>query len=256
VPPSCRFAAQIIAVSEFSKRDLITRLGVPEEKIAVAPNAVDPELARLLLHAPRRSGEVFTVLAVGNVLPRKNLFVLAAAVRACIERGTAMQLRLVGSIAPEGRSTAHRISQLLGPSVSFSGYLPLAGLAAEYRSADVLCFPSLFEGFGLPVIEAMAAGTPVVVSDAASLPEVAGDAAWICAARDVRSWRDALLQLQRDPEARKSLARRGTVRARQYSWSESAQVVLEALRYAGANRGNQARNRGEARDHDARPARS
>ena len=233
VGASCRFAAHVLAPSEFTRRDLIERLGVAPDRVSVAAAAVDHGLQDLLTATPRPvADQTLRVLAVGNVLPRKNLLVLAEGVRACRQKGVDVRLRIVGSVPPEGRTIASTVRRLLGEHAHITGYVSLEELAVEYRSADVLGFPSLLEGFGFPVVEAMAAGTPVIVSSSGSLPEVAGGAALVCDPGDVGAWRDALLRIWDDSGLRDQLRERGLVRCVEFSWSDVATVVLDRLRAA------------------------
>jgi glycosyltransferase involved in cell wall biosynthesis len=162
---------------------------------------------------------------------------LAEAVLAVRATGVTAQLRIVGPVPDRGRDVASRIRRLLGPAVELVGYASTAELATEYRSADAFCFPSLLEGFGMPILEAFAAGTPVVISDASSLPEVAGGAALVCPAADPRAWRDALLRLAADPGLGERLRVLGHQRVAAFSWDRTAGVVIGALRCAGAGAG-------------------
>jgi glycosyltransferase involved in cell wall biosynthesis len=232
---SCRRATRLLAPSELTRRQIVDRWDVPPERISVATDAVDPDLRALITIArPRPSDGVFTVLAVGDVVPRKNLVLLARAVARCIHSGARFQLRLVGQVPSAGQPIVQEIRDALGPALRLPGYVSRAELAAEYRSADVLCFPSLFEGFGIPVIEAMTAGTPVMVSDAGCLPETAGGAAMVLPARDVEAWHQALMGLSRNVGLQHRLRRLGSVRANEFSWDQSARAVIAALRAAGS----------------------
>ncbi|HEV3362534.1 MAG TPA: glycosyltransferase family 1 protein, partial [Acidimicrobiia bacterium] len=216
----------------------------------------DDELARLLAETPEvPSPDVFTVLAVGTVLPRKNLGVLADAVRAIHEAGGRISLRVVGPVPEPGRPIIERMADLLGPALHVVGYVPLDELAREYRSAHVVCFPSLLEGFGIPILEAMAAGTPVVASDASSLPEVAGDAALLCPADEPRAWREALVRIRDDSELREGLRARGRRRVSDFSWNHTAAVALEALRRAAGRSGGAKRRTALERATARRPRR-
>lgn len=233
---SARRAVRIIVPTEATKADIIERLGIPSKRISVAPCAVDLELSRLLDVAPRRPADGrFRILAVGTVVPRKNLPVLARAASAAREAGVPVELRIVGPVPDAGRAIAGEIEGLLGADVQIVGYVTGAELAAQYKAADVVCFPSLFEGFGMPIVEAMAAGVPVVVSDALASQEVTAGAAMICGARNVRAWRDGLVSLWRSPELRGRLREDGLRRASGFSWHTSAQIVLDALGQAAGN---------------------
>ena len=234
---SCHLAAHVLTPSEFTRRQVIDLLDVPAARVSVAPGATDAHLEQLLHSTPPapRPSSSFAVLAVGNVLPRKNLVVLAQAVRAGRDEGMDLRLRVVGSVARHGEAEARTITALLGEAVSFSGYVTPHELAAAYRSADVLCFPSRFEGFGLPVLEAMTAGVPVVVSDRTSLPEIAEDAALVVPATDYRAWLSALRLLVTAPEVAETLRRRGFARARTFSWERTAKTLLDAARAAASS---------------------
>lgn len=238
VQASIRTAAQraaiLLAPSEFTRRQLVEHLGVAADRVMVAHNAVDPALRELLEVAPRwrAEGDTFRVLAVGNVLPRKNLGVAAHAVARLQASGVPAVLRVVGSIPEQGRVIAEGIRRLLGDSVSFTGYVDARQLAAEYVNADVLAFPSLFEGFGIPALEAMCAGLPVLVSDSTSLPEVVGEAGVVVGAQDVDAWLSVLRRMRDDTEFRRAMQGAGPKRAMNFTWRESANSVLSALRAA------------------------
>jgi glycosyltransferase involved in cell wall biosynthesis len=231
---SARSAATLIACSEFTRAGLIARYDLDPARVYVAHSAVDPRLAELLDAAPptepRSSGQ--RVIAVGNVLPRKNLVTLGAAISRLRTAGLAVELRVVGSVPPTGTAIQDQLRQLLGDAVSFTGYVSDVELAAEYAAADLLAFPSLFEGFGIPAVEAMYAGVPVVVSDAGSLPEVVGDAGTVVPASDVAAWAAALGALLEESELRRAAVERGRVQSRSMTWPGSAAVVHEALRHA------------------------
>jgi glycosyltransferase involved in cell wall biosynthesis len=127
-------------------------------------------------------------------------------------------------VPPAGRADTDEIVRLLGEHVEVAGFVDDAGLAAAYLSADVLAFPSWYEGFGIPVVEAMTAGTPVVASDRTSLPEVVGSAGLLVPADDPAAWADALARAM-EPTESADLAQRGRDRARGFSWADSAATV-------------------------------
>jgi glycosyltransferase involved in cell wall biosynthesis len=231
---SARTAAAIVVPSAFTKRGLIERYDLDPELIAIAPAAVDLDLAAMLDRPTR--GELPRVIAVGNVLPRKNLTTLGAAIARLRAAGSPVGLRIVGTVATEGRPIERELRGMLGDAVSFTGYVSTAQLATEYAAADVLAFPSLFEGFGIPAIEAMQAGVPVVVSDTGSLPEAVGDAGLVLPPMDVEAWTVALDTVLHDDARRDELIARGHVRARSLSWTASATTVLETLQRAAGKR--------------------
>jgi glycosyltransferase involved in cell wall biosynthesis len=232
---SAERARRIVVPSEFTKADLVELYGISEESVVVAGNAVDPALAAALRAIPRATpDDQLVVLAVGTVLPRKNLEVVAAAVETLRAEGLPAVLRLVGPTPPAGRDALARMSARLGADLEVSGLVSTEALAAAYRSAHVLAFPSLFEGFGIPVIEAMAAGTPVVSSNATCLPEVGGDAVLYAAPREPAAWVDALRSVLTDAATASRLAAAGTARAATFDWSRSAEQTHRALQEAAA----------------------
>lgn len=233
---SVRRSARLLALSESTRADLVRRYGVDPARVVVVPAAVDPDFARLL-SAPREvaTGPA-TILTVGNVLPRKNLVVVARAVRVLRDRGLDVRLRVIGRVPASGRDAASEMVALLREHVEFAGYLATDELAQAYRSAAALAFPSLYEGFGIPVVEAMTAGTPVVASDRTSLPEVVGGAGIVVPAEDVDAWAEALAAAL-DPGRAAQLAAAGRARASTYTWRESASLVagtLDAVARRGA----------------------
>jgi glycosyltransferase involved in cell wall biosynthesis len=225
---SVRRAAHVLAISEFTRQDLIRVYGVAPERVTVVHAAVDPALAALIASTPEQRCERATVLTVGNVLPRKNLVVLAKAVRVLRDRGTDVVLRVVGSVPPAGEAQARDMRRELGDALQTTGYVTPAQLAAHYRSAHVLAFPSMYEGFGIPVLEAMAADLPVVVSDQTSLPEVAGDAALVVSADNPSAWAEALASAM-DSATCDRLVRAGAARVRDLNWATSAAIVSGIL---------------------------
>jgi len=221
VPRAARHAARVIAVSELTKRDLIELYRIPEEKIVVIPNGVDP---RFRAEGPRTTGDY--ALVVGALQPRKDP---AAAIEALALLGNG-DLRLVFA-GPDrgGRVEAERAAERTGlhGRVDFRGYVPQQELAALYRGAACLVFPSRYEGFGLPALEAMASGTPVVATTAGALPEVVGDAAILVDERDPAALAGGIERALAD---RDRLVRAGLERARLYSWAETARRTLAVYR--------------------------
>jgi glycosyltransferase involved in cell wall biosynthesis len=239
---AARRATRILTVSESSKTDILRFVNVPAEKIDVIYNAYDERFAiepceeavvrvreRYQLH------DAF-VLYAGNVKPHKNLERLIEAFD--IVRGLGLdhlRLVLIGdeiSRYAALRRAVHR--HQLHKYVRFLGYVPEETLAVMYRLAAVFVFPSLYEGFGLPPLEAMASGTPVVTSNVSSLPEVAGDAALLVNPYDPHAIAHAVHRVLTDVTLRRDLQRRGLARAREFSWEVSVRRVREIYELAGA----------------------
>lgn len=217
----------VVTGSESAKGDIVRRLGIPEARIVVAPDGVDERYVPGG-GKPSAAGGLKTVLYVGRSDPYKNLAglveVFAQLVR---EGGVDARLRIVGSPDaryPEAGETARRLG--VADRVEWSGYLDDAGLLKAYQDADALALLSKYEGFGLPVLEAMACGTPVVCSNAASLPEVAGTAARLVAPDDVAGAAAALKGILTDPAEAARLRAAGLAQARKFSWRTAAEAVL------------------------------
>ena len=213
--------------SESAKRDIVRLLGVPEERIVVAPDGVDGRYVPGG-EKPSARGGPKTVLYVGRSDPYKNLPGLVEAfARLVREGGVDARLRIVGSPDaryPEAGEAARRLG--MAERVEWSGYLDDAGLVKAYQDADALALLSKYEGFGLPVLEAMACGTPVVCSNAASLPEVAGAAAILVAPDDFAGAAAALKKVLTDPAESARLRAAGLAQAGKFSWRAAAEAVL------------------------------
>ena len=208
VPRSVRRAARVLAISERTKRDLVELYGVAEDKIVVTPLGVDPAFR------PGNEGRGTYVLFVGAIQQRKDPLAAAAAASA-----NGLPLVVVG---PEKEARLAAELRLAGADVR--GYVRKAELAQLYRGAAVLVLPSRYEGFGLPVVEAMASGTPVVAAPDEALREVAGDAAVFAEPAELgRAVRAAL-------DDRERLVAAGLERARLYTWDETARRTLEVYR--------------------------
>lgn len=219
---SVRAADRVVTVSEASRRDIIELYRVPEDRVIAIPNGVSPHFRPADAEAwtPFAGHRPLRVLAVGALQPRKNLPRLLEAL-ASVSRDTLIHLRVVG---PDGHQAA-MIRERLSKSVTTEivGWLDEDALAREYRRADIFAYPSIYEGFGLPVIEAMASGTPVVTSTGGSLPEVAGDAALVVDPHDVAALAGAIRRIAEDQRLARSLRARGIARASAFTWDLSAE---------------------------------
>jgi glycosyltransferase involved in cell wall biosynthesis len=230
-------ADRIIAVSQATKADLVRTLRVAPAKIVVIHEAVGPEFgqplsAESIEAVVRRYGlERPYCLFVGNLEPRKNLPGLIEAFAAVRRRlgggGRSVQLVLAGTRAWLHAGIFRAVEQHgLGDAVVFTDYVPLGDLPALYAGAMCFVFPSLYEGFGLPVLEAMAAGTPVVAARAGSIPEVVGDAALLVDARVPAELAAAIEAVLTDVTLREQLVVRGRARAAMFDWTTVARQTL------------------------------
>jgi glycosyltransferase involved in cell wall biosynthesis len=226
-----RQAAAVITPSEATKRDVVRHLGVPSERISVVYEGVDHDLFR---PTERRPVPPPYVLVVGSEQPRKNLGTIFRALAHLKREPRFASLRLVKLGAPGGREApfreqtlaALRASGLSDEDVLFVGHATVDELPAYYGGAACLLFPSLYEGFGLPPLEAMACGCPVVVSDTPALTEIAGDAALVVAPTDDRALADAMASVVTDEGLARDLRGRGLDRARAFSWDKAARETL------------------------------
>jgi glycosyltransferase involved in cell wall biosynthesis len=221
VPRSVRRAERVFAVSELTKRDLVELYGIPEDKIVVTPNGVDPLFSP---EGPRTHGSPYA-LFVGALQPRKDPLVALEAL--ALVPG---DLRLVVVGPDKGSGTeARRLASRLGLNgrVEFAGHVEKQRLAELYRGAACLVFPSRYEGFGLPVVEAMASGTPVVAAASGSIPEVAGDAAILVHPGDPVALAGGIERALAD---RERFVSAGLERARTYSWTETTRRTLAVYR--------------------------
>jgi glycosyltransferase involved in cell wall biosynthesis len=226
---------RIFTVSEQSKRDILKFFSVPPEKIVVTPNAIDdrfsvsPSQEHLEQIRERYQLSHAYLLYVGNIKPHKNLERLIEAFHLVRSQGRPeLELLIIGdemSRMQSLRRTVHRLQ--LHRYVRVLGFVPDTTLAVLYRLASVFVFPSLYEGFGLPPLEAMASGTPVVTSNVSSLPEVVGDAAVLVDPYSPEAIAEGILAVLRSSHLRDDLRERGLNRVKAYSWRRSAERVRE-----------------------------
>jgi glycosyltransferase involved in cell wall biosynthesis len=226
---SVRLAGRVIAVSDSTRRELVELLRVSERKVEVIPNGVE----RCFEPLPRERVERFRadkglpdhfIMHLGTLEPRKNILTLVRAYAALRRaRDLPHALVLAGGKGWLYESIFAEVERLgLGGQVLFPGYVPFDEQPLWYNAAAVFAYPSLYEGFGFPPLEAMACGTPVVTSNATSLPEVVGDAGLMVAPTDEAALADALWRLIDDSSLRARLSAAGRVRAGLFGWDAVA----------------------------------
>ncbi|MBZ0290858.1 MAG: glycosyltransferase family 4 protein [Anaerolineae bacterium] len=235
---SCHRARRVIAISHSTAHDLTASLGIAADKIDVAAPGYDTRIYRPLSPEQiaafkQKNGlpERFW-LFLGTLEPRKNLTTLIEAY-AALPKSERLPLIIAGGkgwLYDEIFAAVERYN--LVHEVLFPGYLPVEDLAFWYNSAEMFIYPSVFEGFGLPVLEAMACGTPVMISDASSLPEVAGDAGMCLPPHHVEAWANALGRAFHDADWRTEASRKGLIEARRYRWSQTARATVESYQKA------------------------
>ncbi len=232
---SSQRATGLIAISHSTAHDLQKWFDVPVERITVVypgvSTAYHPIKDRGLLEDFRRRGSLADkfILFVGTLEPRKNLVMLLRAYAEFRRRtGGSHKLVLAGGRGWLYQPILAEVEELgLRGEVLFPGFVPEPELPLWYNAADAFVYPSLYEGFGLPPLEAMACGTPVAVSRASSLPEVVGDAGLLLEPDDKSAWAEAMIQLCFDHNLRSELSARGPVRALEFSWTRAAKETAQ-----------------------------
>src|SRR5262245_1297327 len=239
---AARRASEVITVSRSARRDILRLYNLPPERVHVVHEApapsfqpvIDPEVlarTRQRLRLPDRF-----ILYVGTIEPRKNLPRLFEAFATRHHRGDLPHtLVCVGPYGWGSRDLRSRLDRLgITQVVRFTGYVPHSDLPAIYSLAEMFVFPSLYEGFGLPVVEAMACGAPVITASTSSLAEIAAGSVESVDPLSVDALGDAMARLGRDAERRKELAKRGLDRAREFSWKRAARETLDVYKQAVA----------------------
>lgn len=231
---SARFASRIIAVSEATRKDILTLTGVSPRKVKVIYEGVDPIFRELpaedLVAAGARLGLALPfILYVGSLHHRRNVKRLLQAF-AQLQRAGKIPHRLVlcGLNLFEHHELEQWVTELqLAEHVKYFGYVTDEDLVALYNLAELFVYPSMYEGFGLPVLEAMACGTPVITGNSSSLPEVAGDAALLVDPHDTLALSRAMASLIREASLRQELRERGQAQCRKFAWRTAAAETLD-----------------------------
>ncbi len=237
MPLFVKAADALIAVSQHTKRDLIELYGAPADKIHVVYEGIDPEFRFPLPEIVQRVRQQYSpgqdaarpyLLMVGTLEPRKNHATAMRALARLKALGFAQRLLVIGGKGWLFEPVQKLVVELgLNDDVTFAGYVPSADLPALYAGADCVLLPSLYEGFGFPVLEAMACGTPVVCSNVSSLPEVAGDAALLVAPLDDVALAAAIQRVLTEPELADTLRAAGIQQAAKFRWDYCAQETVE-----------------------------
>jgi glycosyltransferase involved in cell wall biosynthesis len=240
VPRAVARADWILADSESTRQDLIALLGAPSDRVSVIYPGVEPRFrpitdadtlqrVRTRYSLPERF-----VLSLGTVQPRKNYVGLMRAFAHLSEPHLTLVIAGGRGWLSDG---IYRAAEELGLNarVHFLGFVDDTDLPALYSMAALFALPSLYEGFGIPLLEAMACGTPVIAADNSSLPEAVGDAGILVSAHDTDALAEAIQQLLEDTEQRQRLKQRGLARVRHFTWQGAAEKLLSTYRHVGAS---------------------
>src|SRR5437870_5195040 len=239
---TARRSAQIITVSEYSRQDICKTYRIPSERIRVTPEAASekffPVTGGTELKAIRETYGIERdyILSLCSIQPRKNLIRLVEAY-SLLRKSSAdvkpPQLVLAGKRGWRDHETLRAVKrESVADDIVFTGYVAEKHLNALYSGATCFVYPSYFEGFGLPILEAMKCGTPVVAGNRTSVPEVAGEAAVLFDPFDTNSLVDAFQRLLPDPEFRATLSAKGLQRASEFTWKTTARLTLEVYERA------------------------
>jgi glycosyltransferase involved in cell wall biosynthesis len=243
MPRFLRAADAVVTPSECSRQDAINFYGLPAEKITVIPEAAAPgfkpatdqtrlDAVREKYNLPKRF-----ILHVGTIEPRKNLSRLLDAFKSLLAYQPDLRLVLIGKKGWLYDEFFQKLRGLgLEEVVIFPGYVKEADLPSFFHLAEVFVYPSLYEGFGLPPLEAMACGAPVVCSNAASLPEVVGDAGLLVNPTDTKELTLALRRVLEEPDLRRRLSQQSLARASLFSWKKAAEQLKDLYLYTTKNR--------------------
>jgi glycosyltransferase involved in cell wall biosynthesis len=231
-------ADKIIAVSHHTRQDLIKILKVPSEKIVViheAPSPIFRSYDKKEVQAQIKEHYGITkkfIYHLGNIEPRKNLIVLLEAfTQVCRELGNDYLLVVSGQKGWLTKALSRYLKNYpVWDQVLFTGYVPMEHIPLFMNGAELFVFPSLYEGFGLPVLEAMSCGTPVISSNRSSIPEIVGSAGVLVDPTRVQDLADRMVALLRNPEERRHLSRLGLEQSTRFSWEEAARKTLGVYR--------------------------
>lgn len=231
---SAKYADAIITVSESTRRDSMELLDIPSNKIFTTQLGVSEKFRKVNLHDLKEEvrqkyklPQKF-LLYVGLIEPRKNIPLLIDAFKLLIESGVDQSLVIVGGFGWGYRNILKQIEKIaIKNKIHFTGYIPTKHLPVIYNMASVFVYPTYYEGFGFPPLEAMACGTPVVSTDVSSIPEIVGDAGILVPTGDVNALLNAVTEILENQSLREGLIRKGKKRASLFTWERTAQETVK-----------------------------
>lgn len=226
IPRLCRRAKKLITVSEFSKHEISSYYNIPEDKFSVIYNAVN-DMFRPIEDEKLRNENYF--LAVSSVKANKNFESVFKAFEIVLESNPNLRLYIVGDCNDKNFQTINIDQYKNNPSIKFLGRVSDEKLVKYYSNAQGFVFPSLYEGFGIPVLEAQACDCPVISSSAASMPEVLQDSALFCEPMDSYGFAGQMCRLAEDESLRLSMIDKGKMNVRRFSWEDSAEKLIKML---------------------------
>lgn len=237
MPFSYKRADMIIAISEHTKRDIIALLKIPEEKIRVIHSAASKDFKLVKsksklnqVQKKYKTGNKY-FLDVGTIEPRKNLPFLVRAYALAVREGVQENLIITGKKGWYYESLFKLVDELeLNNKVIFTGYVEESDLPALYSGATAFVFPSIYEGFGLPPLEAMACGVPVISSNTSSLPEVVNKAGILLPPKDERLWAKNMVKISKDKKLAVTLSKLGILQAKKFSWENTAEKTIQVYK--------------------------
>jgi glycosyltransferase involved in cell wall biosynthesis len=234
---ACTLNDMIATVSHFSKTDIAEKVHVHEDKIRVIPNGLrtpNPEEASLEDELRKRYNLEQFILNVGGIHERKNISRLIEAFARLVKQGFEGKLLITGNISGHSYQVKmkHKIDSVieelgLGERIVFTGFVTERELDSLFRLAEILIYPSLYEGFGIPILEAMKMGLPVITSNTTAMPEVAGEAALLVDPLDVNDMAGAMSRLLDDTTLQNNLREKGLQRAGAYTWKRTSKMYLK-----------------------------
>lgn len=234
---SIKKADMVICVSESTKRDMMKLLNAPNGKLITVPEAADDiympvnnlKSTEEIKQKYRITGKF--ILYVGVLEPRKNISALIKAFSQLLDKGFNYQLVIAGKKGWDYNQIFEMVKNLkLEDKIIFTGYVPSEDLLFLYNAAKLFVYPSLYEGFGIPVLEAMCCGTPVITSNISSMPEVAGEGAILINPHSIEELRDAMIQCLSNKELSDELRKKGLERAKKFSWEKTARQTIRVFR--------------------------